>query len=399
MSDLIVHKPREVIIRPQVGLMLSIGEPPAEGRNYPKKIDHFRAKPGSEGQYAVAVDKFETAYPTDEAKKRIEIAFISNSLSDCLDIRYKAWGTSGLRAIGQTNFALAPERMLAFDDVLTAFPEDRPEAIEYQLKGPDDPIVGKVGLKLYGVLRFAIPPVTGLTTLAEISTTSKRTMANWLAGLNQTLQLSGGQLAGLPLILAVRPARTRYFDAGKKKRSTSTFFEVVIEAQHSIDEFMELVQTRRIQMGTASRLELPPVDHANGHRDEELAPALWPGASGRLAHAEPDLDEQQHVREEPTVGQVDEARLNRIVRLIDEVGESEAGAVLAGVFGADDVRELNDADAERFEQMLHRAAEARVVEGEIVDEPESAEDAETVDDDGSVFEKMASEAQTRKGDQ
>lgn len=380
---------REVVIRPQVGLMLSIGEPPTGTRNYPKKLDHFRPKPGSEGQYAIAVGKFEEAYPTDEARKRIEVAFISNELTDVLDIRYKAWGTSGLRAIGQTNLALCPDRLLAFDDTLTAFPEDRPEAIEYQLKGPGDPIIDRVGLKLYGVLRFAIPPVTGLTTLAEISTTSKRTMTNWLAGITQAQQLAGGMLAGIPFVLAVRPARTRFFDPKKSKRSTSTFYEIVLEAQHSIDEFMELVATRRAQMQLAPvRLALPPVRHDDADRDEEIAPALWPAAADRVANAEPQLGEHQ-VRDEPAPARPDDARLNRIARLEAEVGAAESLAVLRGVFGVETAAELDAVDAERFEQMLLRnrdiAEPAEAVEGEIVDE-----------DGSSVFERMAAEAQARR---
>lgn len=395
-QEVAVAVPREMVIRPQVGLMLSIGEPPTQGRNYPKKLDHFRAKPGSEGQFDFAVHKFEDAYPTEESRKRIEIAFISNSLVDVLDIRLKAWGTSGLRAIGQTNFALCPEKMLAFDDTLTAFPEDRPDAIEYQLKGPDDPIIDRVGLKLYGVLRFAIPPVTGLTTLAEISTTSKRTMGNWLAGITQAQTLAAGQLAGIPFVLAVRPARTRFFDAKKGKRSTSTFYEVVLEAQHSIDEFMELVQTRRAQMqlGTAPRLELPAVRHDDAERDRELAPALWPDAADRLQDAQPDLDERAQVRDEPVTARPDDARLNRLAHLEQQVGAEATLAVLRGVFGVDNPLELDDQDAERLEQMLLRnvaAAEeaepAEEVVGEVVEE--------TGDEGGSVFERMANEAQAR----
>jgi hypothetical protein len=366
---------REVVIRPQVGLMLSIGEPPTGERNYPKKLDHFRPKPGSENQYLDAVAKFDKAYPAEQDRKRIDIVFISNSLNDVLDIRYKAWGTSGLRAIGQTNFALCPEKMLAFDDTLIAFPEDKPDSVEYQLKGPDDPIIAKVGLKLYGVLRFAIPAVTGLTTLAEISTTSKRTMNNWLAGVSQAQMLAGGQLAGLPFVLAVRPARTRFFDEKKKKRSTSTFYEVVLEAPHSIDEFMELVQTRRSQM-SVGRVEMPALEQASVDRDREIAPALWAnganGAAERVEQAEPQIDATAQVREEPAPDRPDDARLNRLALLEQEVGEAESLAVLRGVFGVDVATELVEADAERYESMLRRNAEANA---------EDAGDGEIVEDD------------------
>jgi hypothetical protein len=374
VTDLVVPHQREVVIRPQVGLMLSIGEPPTDQRNYPKKLDHFRPKPGSENQYLDAVAKFDAAYPDEADRKRIDIVFISNSLNDVLDIRLKAWGTSGLRAIGQTNYALCPEKMLAFDDTLIAFPEDRPDSVEYQLKGPGDPIISKVGLKLYGVLRFAIPAVTGLTTLAEISTTSKRTMNNWLAGVTQAQRLAGGQLAGLPFVLAVRPARTRFFDEKKKKRSTSTFYEVVLEAPHSIDEFMELVQTRREQM-SVGRVEMPALEQASVDRDREIAPALWAnganGAAERVERAEAQVAETAQVRNEPAPDRPDDARLNRIAQLEGEVGETAAVAVLRGVFGVDAATELTEPDAERYEQMLRRNADAQAEDagdGEIVEE-------------------------------
>ena len=278
-----------------------------------------------------------------------------------------------------------------YDDLLTAFPEDRPESIEYQLKGPDDPIIGKVGLKLYGVLRFAIPTVTGLTTLAEISTTSKRTMQNWMAGIQQVLKLTDGQLAGIPMVLAVRPARTRFFDEKKKKRSTSTFYEVVLKTPHTWDEFAAIVQTRRAEMGaTTPRLELPPIKHDDLDRDADLFERELTAAE-RLAAREPEPEEQQ-VREEPAPDRPDDARLNRIARLEDEVGERESQVVLQGVFGVDLATDLSDSDAERYEQMLLRAASAAaedVGEGEIVADPEPEEEQ------GSVFERMAREAQER----
>lgn len=282
-QELVQTEPREVVVRPQVGLMLSIGEPPEEGRNYPKKLDHFRPKPGAEGQYADAATRFNQVYGLEP--KRLDIVLLSNNLGDVLDIRLKAWGTSGLRAIGQTNYATSPDRMLAFDDRLTTFPESQREAGEHVLQGPDDKVIESTGLKLYGVFRFALPKVTGLTTLAEISTTSKRSMLNLLAGLQQVLALTGGHMAGIPFELAVRPARTRFFDEKKGKRATSTFYELVFLTPYAIDEFFQQVQLRRQQMSGITRLELPPVQHDDAERDREVAPGLWAG-NGEPVEAE-----------------------------------------------------------------------------------------------------------------
>ena len=109
--------------------------------------------------------------------------FVSDEIGDVLDIRFKVWGTSGLKAIGRTNLAtLSPElmreRLYAIDDELITFPDTGTEPGSYKLTGPDDPAVTKLGGKFYATLRFSIPAVTGLMTLAEISTTAKRSMCN-----------------------------------------------------------------------------------------------------------------------------------------------------------------------------------------------------------------------------
>ena len=261
-------------VRPQVGLMLSIGEPPEAGRNYPRKLGHFRPKPGLEQQYADAARRFADAY--GPAPKRLDIVLLSDDLGDVLDYRYKAWATDGLRAIGETNFALEPERMLEYRDELRVFPKDKPGSSPHRLDGPDDPVIEASGLKLYGTFRFALPKVTGLTTLAEITTTSKRSMLNLHAGVSQVLNLTGGHVKGIPFELAVRPTRARYFDDKAKQRKTAKFFELVFQTPYTIEEFYEHVAVMRGRIaGGEQRLALPPIAHGDAYRDAELAPGLW----------------------------------------------------------------------------------------------------------------------------
>lgn len=361
------------VIRPQVGLMLSIGEPPEGTRNYPKKLDHFRPKPGTENQYAGAVAKFHETCGAEP--KRLDIVFVSNNIDDALDIRLKAWGTSGLRAIGQTNYALCPDRMLAYDDTLVVFPDDKPGSYLYELQGPEDPVVEKTKLKVYGVLRFALPSVTGLTTLAEISTTSKRSMLNLLAGIQQLQAFSGGQIAGIPLVLAVRPARTRYFDEAKKKRSTSTFYELVLETPLSVDEFFTQVQLRRAQMAGAPQLALPPVRHDDADRDRELAPALWHSdAEQRLLSVADGVSatgsQEPQTRDEPeAVDLLTDAQKNRIARLEEEYG-GDTHVLLVGAYNVESAEQLTEAQAVMYEQSLRRLIAGQVLEGEI--EPDDA---------------------------
>lgn len=359
------------ILRPQVGLMLSIGEPPTTERNYPKKLDHFRPKPGSEGQFEPAVERFVTKYGA--TPKVLDILFLSNSVEAVLDIRYLAWGTSGLKARGHTNFALDPDGMGGPDKV-TAYPENSPTAREGEITGLDDEKAVKLELKLYGSLFFALEGVTGLTTLAQITTTSRRSMMNMLSGITQILSLTGGQMAGIPLELAVRPARTRYFDEKKKKRSTSTFYELVLQAPGAIDEFFEKARVRREQMQAGKPLVLAAAPDAE---------AFFKGTriEAEMAQLPAAPDEPVALRDDPGE-RASDAVLNRIARLTATVGEAGALMTLRGVFGVDRPEELDGPDADRYARMLEEAAgEAplEVVEAdEIIDadpepEPEPVE--------------------------
>jgi hypothetical protein len=281
VSEIVEHNGdgQSRVIRPQVGLMLSIGEAPTSGRNYPKKLDYFRPKLGALGQYAEAAEKFREAF--GDQPRSVEILLVSNEMADVFDVRFKVWGQSGLKAVGKTNLAtLSPEafgdRLYAYEDELTTFPDKEPEPGTYQLTGPDDPAISKLGGKVYGTFRFAIPAVTSLTTLAEISTTSKRSIQNIHSGLRLAQKITEGQLVGIPFLLRVRPARARFWDEKKKKRSTTEFYELIVEPRHSLLELYAAVEERRRALASgAPRLELPPVRHDDAERDRELAEALW----------------------------------------------------------------------------------------------------------------------------
>ena len=347
---------RPVVLRPQIGLMLSIGEPPTDTRNYPKKLDHFRPKPGTEGQFAPAVVKFHEKY--GDAPKVLDIILLSNEIGDVLDIRYKAFGLSGLKAIGATNFADCPDR-IGGPDKITAFPENSPGVREGEITDDQDPRAEKLGLKTYCDFRFALEGVTGLTTLASITTTSRRSMLNLVSGITQVTTLTGGQLGGIPFQLAVRPARTRFFDEAKGKRSTSTFYELVFQAPGSIDDFFEQARVRRAQMNAG-----------------RLSPELFDGPERRALNAASDLpvDEPVETRDEPaTVDRPTGAQLNRVAILEEQAGDA-ALLLLRGVFGVDTAGELSRGDMARYEEMLDRAA-ADDAEEFVIEDPGPEADA------------------------
>lgn len=252
-------------LRPSVGLLLSIGLPPDDARNYPKKLDHLRAKPGQLGQYEQAARKFHEVYGP-EPKIIDDVYFLSNAIGDVLDVRRKVWGQSGLKAMSITNFATYHpddfrERIDAWDDELITFPDTQKDPGRYQLQGPDDPVIAKTKMKVYATLRVALPRVTGIGTVVEISTTGRRSTDNLYASLVYAHGIVRGNLIGVQFRLSVRPARMRYWDAKESKRKSTDFFELVLDTPLTMAEMFEQVSARRdaTELEAAPRLALPPV--------------------------------------------------------------------------------------------------------------------------------------------
>lgn len=258
--------PPDHTIRPQVGLMLSCGEPPTTARGYPKKLDYMRPKPGALGQYQEAAQKFTEVF--GDRPRSIDVLFVSDLIPEVLNVRPMVFGTAGLKAVGRHNLAMYPpgefaDQIRAFDWDLTTFPDNQPDPGEYKVNGRDDKVVTKMGLKVYATLYVSIPKVTGLMMVAAVSTTSARTAENWHNALNLAQRITGGVLVGIPFKLMLRPARVRYFDAKEKKRKTSEFQEWTLESQHSLEELYVIAGQRREAVNAgAPRLALPagPLD-------------------------------------------------------------------------------------------------------------------------------------------
>jgi hypothetical protein len=239
-------------IRPQIGLMLSCGEPPTGGRNYPRKLDYVRAKPGALGQYTEATEKFASVY--GDRPRAVDVLFVSDLIVENLDVRPLVFGTSGLKARGVENLAGYPpdefqDKLRSYDWDLITYPDDQPEPGRYRVNGREDKVVTKLGLKVYGSLYVSIPSVLGVMLVAQISTTSARTMSNWYDGLHRAHRLTGGVLVGIPFKLMLRPARGRYFDAKERKRKTTDFYEWVLDSLHTMSELYEIAAERREAIG------------------------------------------------------------------------------------------------------------------------------------------------------
>lgn len=362
--------------RPPTGLLLSIGDKTLSkgGKEIPMKVDYFRPKEGQLEQYADAVQKFHDVYG-EKPKRLDDLYFLSNDPTQVLDIRLMAWGKSGVRIRGNTNFAALgkdewEDAAFAFVDDVTFYPiaaDELPpkwrdkwkgQPIRNQsIDGPDHNWVRKYEINVECTLTFLLPEIMGVGTVAQITTKGKRSMRNLVSGIYDQAAFFQGHLVGPPFCLTVRPARTSRFDEEKKAKVPVDFFELVLNSTLTVGEVMKLVEERQRVLGA------PPVRAAlmRGSADARAftdALAL-PVASG----------EERQLREEPAADGPDDALLNRIARLEEQVGQESVRVTLSGVFGVESATELDQAGAEQYETILMRAVEAIVEDagvGEIV---------------------------------
>lgn len=362
MTDTAVRQRAPLGQRAKPGLVLSIGRIiERAGKTYPERLDHFRVKPGP---YAARFTEVFGDKPTE-----IRIA-VADDLTKVLDVRFKAYGSSGagkggyLKALGQSNYI---ERAIEGDlsavnapEKLTVWSKDGKKG-EIEISGPDDPIVIQHRLKVVTVFRFWIPEVLGIGDFAEIATTSEVSTHNLYRALRQQWEMLRGQWVGLPLVLYLQPATARPVVDGK--RISSQYWALAVRTPLSVSEFIDQqhalssVQTRRA---------LPPVSHDDLGRDEEVA-GLWgehPQAAAIRASVDglPQApDEPLRTREEASAGdRPDDALLNRVAVLRGEVGDAAANGLLVAAFGRDDVRQLTAGEAAAYADGLERMMTAGV---------------------------------------
>ena len=356
--------------RPPIGLLLSIGDKAVteRGREYPTRIDWIRPKEGQLDQYADAAAKYHDVYG-EKPKQLDDLYFLSNNIGDVLDIRLKAWGSSGIRLVGDTNYATLPkdeweERAFAFDDDVTFYPLEAKEVrrelrdawngepIRDRLTGPNDPRIEKLQINVECTLTFCLPKVMGFGTVAQITTKSRRSMRNLVSSVWDQWMFFQQQLIGVPFRMTVRPARTRRFDQEKKRYLPVDFFELVLDTPFTVQEAIDAIKERKLALGAGQ-----PGPGSPEARQLTAALALPAGT-----------DEDVQLREEPSATRLDDALLNRIAALEEKVGRDAADVTLRGVFGVEDARDLSAEDGERYEQILVRAAgDIELVEGELVD--------------------------------
>ncbi|HEX5469085.1 MAG TPA: hypothetical protein VFW80_08560 [Gaiellaceae bacterium] len=369
MSSQALDKPRPRNIRLPVGLLLSIGaEKPERGPG--RAIDHFRPKEGQLAQYAAEAAMF-TEHYGDAPKELRDVFFLSNDVQAVLDIRLLAFSTSGIRGVGDTNFATLTdetefeERVFgsrAFRDGFTFFPKDvgevRPELRETwegepvygELDGPSDPRVKKLEVKVVTSLEFCLPEIMGLGKVARISTSGRASTRNLYKALWTEWGMFGGHLEGIPFRLALRPRSTQRFVKDEKKYVQTNVYELVLDTPHTVAELRVALQQHRQAFGLPERSRM-----------------AIEGRAFREALALPPGREEEETREEPEA-EVPSWLLNKIAAMEAELPEDSVRAMLIGVFGVEGSADLDAEQAERYWKMLEAALPAEPVEGEVVDE-------------------------------
>ena len=249
--------------RPPIGLLLSIGDKTTSrgGREIPTRIDWIRPKEGQLEQYAQAVAKYREVYG-EQPKQLDDIFFLSNNIGDILNIRLMAWGKSGPKIVGDTNYATLPreeweDRAFAFDDEITYFPRSpadvkadirdtwNGEPIRGQLTGPDDARVKKLEINVECTLNLCLPKVMGFGTVAQITTKGRKSMRNLMSAINDQWAFFQGQLVGIPFRLTVQPAKISHFDQESRTYMPTTIHMLVLDTPFTVQEAIDAIRVRR----------------------------------------------------------------------------------------------------------------------------------------------------------
>lgn len=379
----IVRRSTSSATRPPTGLLLSIGDKTLSrgGKEIPTRIDYFRPKEGQLEQYADAVAKFHDVYG-EKPKRLDDLYFLSNDPASVLDIRLMAWGKSGVRIRGNTNYAALgkdewEDAAFSFSDIVTFYPvaaDELPKGWRAKWKGQpvpnqlieagQHPWLNLDDVNVEATLTFLLPKAMGIGTVAQITTKSKRSMRNLVSSVYDQSEFFQGHLVGPPFQLTVRPARTRRFDESKGAMVPVDFFELVLDSTLTVQEVMELVQERQ-------RVFAAPPVRAALLRGSADARAFTDALALPVAS-----DETRQVRDEPAADGPDDALLNRIAALEGQVGAESVRVTLTGVFGVESALDLDQGAAEQYEAILSRAAASLVEDvgaGEVMDDDPAAD--------------------------
>jgi hypothetical protein len=295
-ADLTKPQPKSVFYdRTDPALMISTGNPPAPGRNYPQRLNFFRAKPGADGRWSGAARAFNEFYgcTIDDAgnaktgPKQLVIRFPSDVVADVLDVRFLAFAQGRLAAKGDTNYAAVEPWQHHAPEMITAYPIEG-DPVRFQIAGADDPLCqggqydipvdqvkgkpsGKPTLIIRATLSFTLAEIGALSAVTQYQTSSISIRSGLWKSLNQFATL--GPLSSWLFLLRGVPGRRRYKDDAGKSHSTETWDVqlwgpihgldrheaiTIADAQLMADRSRELQASRAPLLGPGTPATSPP---------------------------------------------------------------------------------------------------------------------------------------------
>ncbi len=230
---------------------VSIGEPPTEGRNYPKKLDHFRFQTKDpsgdwmvDDQLSLLLKKKQEGEGADEGTpvRSFNIQFVSDDIEQIFATSYAWWGSSERKCFGD---GVQAERVLSEikDKKLLKEYEDKRSAPWTPCGDDGCPELKKKLCKPHGQLRFMIPEQRVVGAVAVFNTTSYESIRRIFSGLTGIANITRGRLAGLKLRLVLKPGQTRYHDdKGAAKTSNAFFAHVEFRASDHEKMLQEMLE-------------------------------------------------------------------------------------------------------------------------------------------------------------
>ncbi len=211
---------------------VSIGEPPTEGRNYPKKLDHFRFQTKDPSGDWIVDDRLDLALKQKQQGEGAEegtpvrsfnIQFVSDDIEQIFATSYAWWGSSERKCFGD---GLQAERVLSEikDKKLLDEYKDKRSAPWTPCGDDGCPELAKKLCKPHGQLRFMIPEQRVVGAVAVFNTTSYESIRRIFSGLTGIANITRGRLAGLKLRLVLKPGQTRYRDDKGTAKTSNAFF-------------------------------------------------------------------------------------------------------------------------------------------------------------------------------
>lgn len=297
---------------------VSIGEPPTEGRNYPKKLDHFRFQTKDPSGDWMVDDKLSLALSQKQEGEGAEegtpvrsfnIQFVSDDIEQIFDTSYAWWGSAERKCYGD---GMQAQRVLTEVKDKQFLEEHKGKRYAPWAPCGDDgcPELEKKLCKPHGQLRFMIPEQRVVGAVAVFNTTSYESIRRIFSGLTGIAKITRGRLAGLKLRLVLKPGQTRFRDDKGAAKTSNAFFahvefrasdhekmlQEMLEQSYELD-FLAAAQERKVQLIGTGRTHPESVTLTEEEDAQIIHPEFYHQGEAPEEAAEPAKAEKIEVKE------------------------------------------------------------------------------------------------------